>query len=140
MLKKHLSLKGGKAYWFAHQVISTTYDLDAFVQHMHAHNTAYSPGMIKGILQDFTTCFAELLQDGKIVIIDGLGRFRIGITSKQVAKPGDFKPEMHICGAHLCVNTQASGAKLLRSLGSPRLKELPKYVVNKADKSEEKPA
>lgn len=140
MISKRVGLKGNKTFWFARAVPSGEIDLAGLARHMGHHNTPYSEGQIMGVLQDFVQCFSEALQDGSKVKLEGLGLFGIGMNAKQVAKPGDWDPQQHIMGFHLCANLLASQTRFLTFLGKKKLQELPLYNVNLKDKSTEDPA
>lgn len=140
MIQRKSTLTDGKKRWYAHPVPVGEIDLEGLARHMSMHNTPYSEGQIKGVLHDFITCFSELLQEGKKVKIDNLGLFGIGISATQVAKPGDFSPNKNIYGVHLNCSTLDSLPLFKRLLGTPKIEQMPKYVVNKKDKSDTEPS
>ena len=58
-----------------------TLDLSKLAEHMHAHNTPYSMGIIKGVLTDMVACIRELCLDGNKVKIDDLAIFSCQVKS-----------------------------------------------------------
>ena len=70
--------------------------LDDLVNHMSGHNSAYSKGVIKGVLTDMVECVRELAYEGKSVKIEDLGIFSVSMKSKGVFDPKDFDPSTDI--------------------------------------------
>lgn len=141
MISKHLSLKGGKKYWFAHAVHPQSVGLQELANVMQRNCTVKSSD-IYGVLTELVETMNDELLNGKIVKIDGLGSFRLGISSKQVAKPGDFEPAKHLTGFHVVFRPEMkrNHSHFYKPiLQGGQIEELPKYVVNKKDKSEETP-
>ena len=65
--------------------------LRELASHMHHHNTAFSKGIILGVLNDMVDCIKELALLGYVVKIDDLGLFKVsvdanGLTLEQGAK------------------------------------------------------
>ena len=56
-------------------VYDETIDLAGLAQHMAAHNSPYSEGAIKGLLDELTGCIRELVLNGIAVKIPDLGKF-----------------------------------------------------------------
>ena len=56
----------------------TTKDL---AEHMHHHNTAFSAGLIVGMLTDMASCIKELTLMGYVIKIDDLGLFKASIDA-----------------------------------------------------------
>ena len=68
-----------------------TMGLRDLATHMHHHNTAFSKGIITGVLNDMVDCIKELALLGYVVKIDDLGLFKAtvesnGLTLEQGAK------------------------------------------------------
>ena len=75
--------------WYARVVTDETVGVDGLAMHMHSHNTPFSQGMIKGILNDAIKCTKELLLEGKRVQWDNLASFGITIEHKMGADSAD---------------------------------------------------
>ena len=84
-------LKGTSAYgkYFARIVTDQSLDIDGLATHMADHNTPFSRGTIKGILEDAVGCIKELLLDGKRVQLNNLVSFGLGIEHTEGADTAD---------------------------------------------------
>jgi predicted histone-like DNA-binding protein len=71
--------------WYAVPVIEHTVDLEELAEHMVEHNSAYSIGLVRGVLTDMVSCTRELVLDGKHVKIDDLAIFYPRIVNKKGA-------------------------------------------------------
>ena len=69
-----------KAYGTAQ--VREVLDLDKFVQHVSDHNCPFSPGTIKGVLEDATRCIRELLLGGNKVGLGALGSFYVELATE----------------------------------------------------------
>ncbi|MGI6222010.1 MAG: DNA-binding protein [Prevotella sp.] len=76
--------------WRARVVPTGTVNLDQLAEHMHSHNSAYSAGVIRGVLTDMVTCIIELVASGNCVDIEGFGRFKAKICCTGSEKMEDF--------------------------------------------------
>lgn len=61
-------------------------DSDGLAAHMASHNTPYSRGVIKGVLDDFVDCVRELILDGYIIDLGSLGTFNVSLKSRGVSE------------------------------------------------------
>ena len=68
-------------YYCARAAYDGIVDLDGLVAHMASHNTPYSRGVIKGVLDDFVDCVRELTLDGWIIDLGTLGTFNVSLQS-----------------------------------------------------------
>lgn len=97
--KKYLnSNPESKGYnkWYAHAVAEETIGIDKLSAHMANHNTPFSKGCIKGVLQDMVACIKELLLEGKNVKIDNLAIFSVGMTTTGAETAKEFSPAANI--------------------------------------------
>ena len=62
--------------YYARVETKEQYDLQKLAKHMHQHNTAFSTGLIVGVLTDMVACMKELILEGNTVKIDNLGIFK----------------------------------------------------------------
>lgn len=97
-----------KAKWYARAVSQEMYDIDKLAKHMSAHNTPFSPGVIKGLITDMVDCIEELALDGKSVKIADLGIFSIALVSKGADSRAEFNIKKNVTGARL--TCRATGA------------------------------
>ena len=84
-------LEGTLGKYYARVEYKGTIGLRDLANHMHHHNTAFSKGIITGVLGDMVDCIKELALLGYVVKIDDLGLFKAsvdanGLTLEEGAK------------------------------------------------------
>ena len=84
-------LEGTLGKYYARVEYKGTIGLRDLASHMHHHNTAFSKGIITGVLNDMVDCIKELALLGYVVKIDDLGLFKAsvdanGLTLEEGAK------------------------------------------------------
>jgi predicted histone-like DNA-binding protein len=95
--------------WYAYPVVEQTLSLTELAEHMSEHNTAYSSGIIAGIMTDMVSCIKELVLNGKHVKIDNLAIFYPSIeNAKGCSDQADYKVSEYVKAVHL--STRATGA------------------------------
>ena len=82
--------------WYARPTISQTYGLDDLAEHMAAHDTPFSKGVIYGVLTDMVNCIQELTLDGIAVKIPDLAIFSVGFKSSSSENVKDFNAAENI--------------------------------------------
>ena len=85
------AIQGVLGKYYARVEYKGTIGLRDLANHMHHHNTAFSKGIIIGVLGDMVDCIKELALLGYVVKIDDLGLFKAsvdanGLTLEQGAK------------------------------------------------------
>ena len=85
------AIQGTLGKYYARVEYKGTLGLRDLANHMHHHNTAFSKGIITGVLGDMVDCIKELALLGYVVKIDDLGLFKAsvdanGLTLEQGAK------------------------------------------------------
>ncbi len=85
------AIQGTLGKYYARVEYKGTMGLRELASHMHHHNTAFSKGIILGVLNDMVDCIKELALLGYVVKIDDLGLFKVsvdanGLTLEQGAK------------------------------------------------------
>ena len=85
------AIQGTLGKYYARVEYKGTLGLRELANHMHHHNTAFSKGIIIGVLGDMVDCIKELALLGYVVKIDDLGLFKAtvesnGLTLEQGAK------------------------------------------------------
>ena len=85
------AIQGVFGKYYARVEYKGTIGLRELANHMHHHNTAFSKGIIIGVLGDMVDCIKELALLGYVVKIDDLGLFKAsvdanGLTLEQGAK------------------------------------------------------
>ena len=84
-------IQGALGKYYARVEYKGTIGLRNLASHMHHHNTAFSKGIITGVLNDMVDCIKELALLGYVVKIDDLGLFKAsvdanGLTLEEGAK------------------------------------------------------
>ena len=85
------AIQGTLGKYYARVEYKGTYGVKELAAHMHQHNTAFSKGIVMGVLGDMVDCIKHLVLDGYTVKIDDLGIFKAsvdanGLTLEQGAK------------------------------------------------------
>ena len=85
------AIQGVLGKYYARVEYKGTIGLRELANHMHHHNTAFSKGIIIGVLGDMVDCIKERALLGYVVKIDDLGLFKAsvdanGLTLEQGAK------------------------------------------------------
>ena len=85
------AIQGVLGKYYARVEYKGTIGLRDLASHMHHHNTAFSKGIITGVLGDMVDCIKELALLGYVVKIDDLGLFKAsvdanGLTLEEGAK------------------------------------------------------
>ena len=85
------AIQGTLGKYYARVEYKGTIGMRELADHMHHHNTAFSKGIITGVLNDMVDCIKELALLGYVVKIDDLGLFKVsvdanGLTLEQGAK------------------------------------------------------
>ena len=85
------AIQGTLGKYYARVEYKGTIGLRELASHMHHHNTAFSKGIITGVLGDMVDCIKELALLGYVVKIDDLGLFKAsvdanGLTLEEGAK------------------------------------------------------
>ena len=127
-------LKGTSAYgkYFARIVTDQSLDIDGLATHMADHNTPFSRGTIKGILEDAVGCIKELLLDGKRVQLNNLVSFGLGIEHTEGADTADkYSVQRNVKSVKLIAQGIGSFSKSTLTSGA-RLAENRSYVSPKS--------
>ena len=90
--------------WYARPAAGQVYDLDALAEHMAAHDTPFSKGVIYGVLTDMVECIQELTLQGVSVKIPDLAIFSVGFKSAGADSVKDFSASEHIKAYKLRAN------------------------------------
>ena len=122
--------------WYARPTISQTYGLDDLAEHMAAHDTPFSKGVIYGVLTDMVNCIQELTLDGIAVKIPDLAIFSVGFKSSSSETVKDFNAAENIKAYKL--RARATGQykpQLLKQ--KVKIKQYDEYKVSTSDEQSE---
>ncbi len=94
---KKINIKSNKSYkkWFAKVVNIGEVHTKDLAKKIH-RDSAFSEGAVVGVINDFIQQMKYALEDGQVVVIDGLGRFSITVESEGVEDPRQFRFNRHI--------------------------------------------
>ena len=67
--------------YYARVETKKTFELKDLAKHMHQHNTAFSTGLIVGVLTDMVGCIKELVLEGNVIKIEDLGLFKASVEA-----------------------------------------------------------
>ena len=98
--------QAGKTY--ARVDYKETLDISDMARHMAEHNTAFSEGLILGVLTDFVKCIREQVLNGNTVKIDNLAIFKATVESNALEVLYDAENDKV---ATASIGTLADGAK-----------------------------
>ena len=76
-------------------------DLDKFSKHIAEHNSPFSAGCIKGVLEDAVDCLREQLLAGNSVSLGELGKFHVELNCEPAVTTEDFTAA-NIKGVNVC--------------------------------------
>ena len=100
------SEQAGKTY--ARVDYKETLDISDMAQHMAEHNTAFSEGLILGVLTDFVKCIREQVLNGNTVKIKNLAIFKATVEANALDKLYDADQDKTVTAS---LGTMAEGAK-----------------------------
>lgn len=76
--------------WFA-KTVSTGVTHTEDIARKIESGTTFTRGEVRGLMDALTDTMTEMLQDGKTVVIDGFGRFRLAAESLSAENPENFR-------------------------------------------------
>jgi predicted histone-like DNA-binding protein len=92
------NMKGkSKGRYYAKSVSMGEVHIDEMAKILSASGTV-TEGDVFAVLKDLTILMKRELGEGRTVVLDGLGRFRIAIESDSVEAPDEFNAAKHIRG------------------------------------------
>ena len=75
------TIQGVLGKYYARVEYKGTIGIKELAAHMHQHNTAFSKGIVMGVLGDMVDCIKHLVLDGYTVKIDDLGIFKASVDA-----------------------------------------------------------
>ena len=84
-------LEGTLGKYYARVEYKGTIGVKELAAHMHQHNTAFSKGIVMGVLGDMVDCIKHLVLDGYTVKIDDLGIFKASVDANGLTLEKDAK-------------------------------------------------
>ena len=118
--------------WYARSVMTNVVDTEKLAEIMQ-RNCTVKRSDIKAVIEELIETMRDQLQDSKRVKLDGLGSFKLGLSSKGAEKASDFDARHHIRGVHVIftpeTTTDSTGRRSKTFLEGVTVAELPKNMV-----------
>ena len=125
--------------WYARSVMTNVVDTEKLAEIMQ-RNCTVKRSDIKAVIEELIETMRDQLQDSKRVKLDGLGSFKLGLSSKGAEKASDFDARHHIRGVHVVftpeTTTDSTGRRSKTFLEGVTVAELPKNAVVTDDSAE----
>lgn len=122
-----------KGQWYARAAITDTVTTDQLAKIMQRNSTVKISD-IKAVLAELAETMQDQLQASRRVKIDGIGAFKLGLTTKPASTAKEFNASKNIAGIHVVfqpethIDKDRKRTKMLISGASVR--ELPKNAVD----------
>lgn len=128
--------------WYARAVTTGEAHLDTLAEAIEQSCTATKADILAVITQ-LVIEMRKALQDGKRVVIDGFGSFKIGLHSKPADSVAAFAPQTHISGLHVIfrpdTRLDANRHRTNTFVSGCKVEELQAYNRPKAEKATPEP-
>ena len=123
----------GKGKWYAKAVMTNVIDTKKLADIMQ-RNCTVKRADIMAVLTELVETMRDQLQDSKRVKLDGLGSFKLALTSKGAATAADYEVKKHVKKVRVLFSpessTDSSGQRTKTFLEGVKVQELPKNMVN----------
>ena len=125
---KNPKFKSAFGKWYARAVHMETVETNELAMMMQ-QNCTLKRSDIVAVISELVDTMTREMQNGKRIRLDGLGTFKIGLTSEGVSDPEDFRPERHVKGTHVLfypeTHVMRDGQRLRALLTGTKARELP---------------
>jgi predicted histone-like DNA-binding protein len=125
---KNPKFKSAFGKWYARAVHMETVETNELAMMMQ-QNCTLKRSDIVAVISELVDTMTREMQNGKRIRLDGLGTFKIGLTSEGVSDPKDFRPERHVKGTHVLfypeTHVMRDGQRLRALLTGTKAQELP---------------
>ena len=134
----------GYGKWYPRAVMTNTVDTNELANIMQ-RNCTVKKSDILAVISELIETMQDQLQDSKRVKLNGLGTFKIGLTSEGANSAADFSSSKHIKGLHVLfqpeVKTDSNGQRQKTFISGCTVQEAPKNAVDTSKpKTEDTPA
>ena len=124
---KNPKFKSAFGKWYARAVHMETVETNELAMMMQ-QNCTLKRSDIVAVISELVDTMTREMQNGKRIRLDGLGTFKIGLTSEGVSDPKDFRPERHVKGTHVLfypeTHVMRDGQRLRALLTGTKAREL----------------
>ena len=123
--------------WYAFPVVTETVDLDYIAERIQRNSTAKKSDA-KAVLTEMVEVLTDCLQNSQRVKIEGLGSFKVGLSSRGADTPDDFNVNENVKGMRIIFQpeTKTDSATHKRSkkmLQNVKLSNISGFTAKKAD-------
>jgi len=119
--------------WYAHAAHTSTVTTAEMAEIMERNATCKASD-VRAVVREMVDVLQMQLRQGHRVVIDGLGSFKLGLTSSGAATAKDFDVKKNIKGAHVIFQPESNGTSTKghrnrKLVVGVELKELPQNTV-----------
>ena len=86
--------------WYARAVHGAEMETDELAQ-LIQRNASVKRSDVLAVLAELSEVMSDAIQTSRIVVLNGIGRFKAGIATKPASTPKTFTPQKNIVGAHV---------------------------------------
>jgi len=86
--------------WYARAVHNSEMSTDELAQ-LIQRNASVKRADVLAVLSELSEVMADAIQSGRIVVLDGIGRFKAGISTKPATTAKTFSPGTNIVGSRI---------------------------------------
>ena len=128
-----------KAYqkWYAYPVVTETVDLDYIAERIQRNSTAKKSDA-KAVLTEMVEVMTDCLQNSQRVKIEGLGAFKIGLSSRGADSEEDFNVNENVKSMRIIFQPEtttdaATHKRSKKMLQNVKLSNISGFTAKKAD-------
>lgn len=86
--------------WYARAVVTDVVTTDELAEAIERTCTVTKSDIV-AVLNSLSEVMHDELLDGKRVVLDGIGSFKVGMKTAPAANPADWSPSTHLKGYHI---------------------------------------
>ena len=133
LYRNNISNTGTHRKWYARAVVNRTVGIDEIAARIQDGCTVKRSDVL-AVLCELSEAVRDELLAGNLVVLPGLGSFKVGLASAPADTPGEWTPARHLRGAHIVfrpetADSYASGrrSRSPKALRGLEVEELPRY-------------
>ena len=128
--------------WFARADIDTEPITTKKVSEIVQRNCSMKASDVNAVLAELSEIMAEKLKEGKRVVLNGIGSFKLGISSTGAESASKFDVKKNITGAHVIFIADktyngATGTYINNLISGISFTEAKKYTVEEGQEDEQ---
>ena len=118
--------------WFARACQIGEMGTDELAERV-SYATTVTKADVKAVIEGLIKEMQDAMNNSQTVVLDGIGRFKLGITCTGAIEPGDFNANTNITGVHVnflpAYNNTKDGRKNSPWTNRTKCREAPKNAV-----------